>query len=390
MRELFLCKYGELSLKGENRGSFERRLCLDIRKKLKGLDLEVERKWGRLFVSAGVDQAERVARGLASTFGLVSFALALKTDKNIDRIEEAALGLAGSLLGRGAGSRFKIEGRRTDKSFPLTSYQIACRLGDALRAKFPELKVDLEHADWILTVEIREAAYLYGPSQPAPGGLPLGSSGKGLLLLSGGIDSPVAGYLMAKRGLKIDAVHFSTPPFTSEQSLEKVKRLLTLLSRFLTEINLYVVAFTETQLKIKAGARSEHLTLLMRACMVRIAALIARRSRAGCLVSGESLGQVASQTAESIRFTGSLSDLPLFRPLIGMDKEEIVVLARRIGTFETSILPYEDCCTLFAPAHPQVKPDFERMTRAYRSLELDGLLAQAAASAQSFRFPAEF
>ena len=294
--------------------------------------------------------------------------------------------MAESLLEQGPGNRFKIEARRSDKSFFLTSYEIACRLGDVLRARFPELMVDLHHPDWTLNVEIREAAYLYGPETKAPGGLPSGSSGKGLLLLSGGIDSPVAGYLMGKRGLKLDAAYFHTPPFTSEKAKEKVEHLTHILSEYLTGTALHVVPFTETQVRIKERARSEEVTLLMRACMVNIAAIIAEKTGSICLVTGESLGQVASQTPESIRFTGHGTDFPIFRPLIGLDKEQIVSLARKIGTFETSILPYEDCCTLFSPAHPLVRPDYESMVRSFQELEADALLQKAAAEAQIISF----
>ncbi len=399
--ELFLVKYGELTLKGGNRPQFERRVVEDIRRKLERLPApaapagetaparsprpEFQRQWGRLYARAPAERAGRLAEALSHTFGLTAFSRALRVEKNVAAVEEAAVRLAEDLLGRGEGPRFKVEARRTDKSFPLDSYAICCRLGDVLRRRFPQLVVNLDRPDWVLNVEIREAAYLYGPESPAPGGLPLGSSGRGLLLLSGGIDSPVAGYLMGKRGLRIDALYFHTPPFTSEQALGKVEKLVRLLSAWLTGMRLLVTPFTDIQLRIRERAPEEETTLLMRACMTRVADLLARRRSCHCLVTGESLGQVASQTPESLRFTQSLAVLPVFRPLIGLDKEEIVALSRRIGTFEVSTLPYEDCCTLFSPAHPLIRPDFERMQGSLRSLEIDELLERAARETQVLR-----
>jgi thiamine biosynthesis protein ThiI len=283
------------------------------------------------------------------------------------------------------GPRFKIEARRSDKSFQLDSYGIACRLGQLLRERVPGLVVDLHHPDWVLNVEIRERAYLYGPPAHAPGGLPVGSSGRGLLLLSGGIDSPVAGWLLAKRGLAVDAVHFHTPPYTSGQSLQKVRELCRILSDYLGAMRLFLVPFTALQLRIRERADLEQSTLLIRACMVRAADSMARREGQGCLISGESLGQVASQTLPSLRFTGSMTGLPLLRPLIGMDKEEIVTLARRIGTFETSVQPYPDCCSLFAPPHPLVKPDQKRMLASFAALQAEPLLEQALRETQESR-----
>ncbi len=380
MERLILVKYGEIALKGGNRERFERMLVDRIRSQISGLPASVERRKGRIFVHFDGDQ-EPVIKALKRTFGIVSFAPALKCAKDAGQIDKAALRTAQALLREDSGSRFKIEARRTDKSFALTSYQIACRLGDVLRTTFCELEVDVRRPNWVLHVEIRDAAYVYGPGVSGPGGLPLGASGKGMLLLSGGIDSPVAGYLMAKRGLAVDAVHFDSPPFTSQQARAKVESLGMILAAYIPDLVLHVVPFAAIQMRISERSDSILVTLLMRACMVRIAQTLADRKSAVALVTGECLGQVASQTPESIRFTGSLAQLPIFRPLIGMDKEEIICLARAIGTFETSIQPYEDCCTLFAPAHPLVKPNFTRMQRAYEALEVEDLLEDALAAA---------
>jgi thiamine biosynthesis protein ThiI len=292
-------------------------------------------------------------------------------------IDESALGLARAFIDAGLGVRFKIEARRADKSFPLSSYQIACALGDLLLRSFPELTVDVKNPDWILMVEIREHAYLYGPQTGGPGGLPTGSSGKGLLLLSGGIDSPVAGYMMAKRGLALEAVYFHSAPFTSEQAREKVESLSRILDTYAPGILLHVVNFTPALARIRERAKDEEITLLMRACMMRIASLIAARRGAGCLITGESLGQVASQTVESIGYTGGYAELPVLRPLIGMNKEEIMSDARRIGTFETSNLPFADCCVLFSPPHPLIRPSGEKMRKTFNSLDIEDTLREA-------------
>ncbi len=374
MQSLYLIKYGELQLKGQNRGQFEHRLCANIRRAL-GAGSELERRHGRLLLRSSAAEPA-VRRVLERTFGIVGFSRALQVDKDPAQLEVAALELAPGLSAE-RGPRFKIEARRSDKSFPLDSYGIACRLGALLRERVPGLVVDLHRPDWVLNVEIRERAYLYGPPSPAPGGLPVGSSGRGLLLLSGGIDSPVAGWLLAKRGLGVDAVYFHTPPYTSGEALEKVRQLCRILSEYLGSMRLFVVPLTALQLRIRERAPAEQSTLLIRAFMVRAADSLARREGHGCLISGESLGQVASQTLPSLRFTGGMTDLPLLRPLIGMDKEEIVTLARRIGTFETSVLPYPDCCTLFAPPHPLVRPNMERMQASFAALEAEELLEQA-------------
>jgi thiamine biosynthesis protein ThiI len=381
MERLYLIKYGELSLKGKNRREFERRLCRDIQSKLDDLPISLRREWGRLYLyppppERKPEAARTIEEALARTFGIVGFAKSYAVAQDIEAIKEAACTLAGQLV-RSRGKRFKIEARRSDKSFRYSSYEICCILGDCLRSRYPELKVDLGRPEWIIQVEVRSRAYVYGPQIKAPGGLPLGASGRGLLLLSGGIDSPVAGYLMAKRGMGMDAVYYHTPPYTSEQAREKVRQLAGILSSYATGLQLWVAPFTEIQLKINEAARKESTTLLVRAAMMRIADRLAGLHRHDCLVTGESLGQVASQTVQSLHFTGSYTRLPLFRPLIGMDKAQIIKMAQEIGTYETSILPYEDCCTLFAPDHPDVRPNVDRMARAFASLKLDEMIDRA-------------
>ncbi|HET6487357.1 MAG TPA: tRNA uracil 4-sulfurtransferase ThiI [Spirochaetia bacterium] len=377
MDRLFLVKYGEIALKKRNRGAFVRSLKDSVRAKLPGVPVHVWETFHRVFVRYDPESRERIIQSLGRTFGVVSFSDALRVDNEMPQIEDAARELARGFAAAGLGGRFKAEVRRAEKSFPLTSYQIACRIGDILLTEIPGLTVDVHHPDWVLNVEIRERAYLYGREYPGPAGLPTGSSGRGLLLLSGGIDSPVAGYMMAKRGLAIEAVYFHSPPFTSEMARRKVESLVRVLAGYVPGIVLHVVNFTPVLGRIRERARLEETTLLLRACMMEFSCLLAARRAAACLVTGESLGQVASQTVESMHFTGSLATLPVLRPLVGMNKEEIIALARSLETFEISNLPYPDCCVLFSPDHPLIHPDVARMTRAYQKLDVGELLTEA-------------
>ena len=374
---LFLVKYGEIALKKRNRGAFVRSLKDSIRAKLPGREFSVYETFHRVFVRFHPEDREAISGALGRTFGVVSFCEARRVPLDIESIEAEALDLAGGFVGSGKGTRFKAEVRRADKGFPLTSYEIACRIGDRLLAGIPGLSVDVHRPDWVLFVEIREYAYLYGPSLPGPYGLPTGSSGRGLLLLSGGIDSPVAGWMMAKRGMAIEAVYFHSAPFTSEKAREKVESLVRILSAWVPGIELHVVPFTPVLARIKERSKEEEITLLLRACMMRFSTLLAERTGAMCLVTGESLGQVASQTVESMHFTGSCTDLPVFRPLVGMNKEEIISVAKAVDTFETSNLPYADCCVLFSPEHPLIHPDVRKMKLSYAHLDVEGLLMDA-------------
>lgn len=384
MESLFIVRYGEIALKGKNRNYFLYKLTSNIKRQMGSIHADTSIKKGRIFVKVTEEDAGRAGSVLSGVFGIVGFAPVVQVKKEMKEIGNAAVNLARGLLP--LGEKFKIEARRTDKSFPLNSYGIACALGDLLREQLPGLTVSLYDPDWILNIEIRESAYLYGPGSRGPGGLPVGSSGRGLLLLSGGIDSPAAGYLMAKRGLRLDFVYFHTPPYTSEKALEKVEKLAAVLNRYQPGGRLHVVPFTEIQLRINEKAAPDAVTLMSRASMMHAATLIARRQRALCLITGESLGQVASQTLESLAFTGSQTPLPVFRPLIGKDKVEIIALAETIGTYETSILPHPDCCTLFAPSHPLTRPNKSEMQDLFRRLDLDDLIKKAAASTDRVTF----
>jgi len=374
---LFLVKYGEIALKKRNRGAFIKRLKDSIHERLPDLRFEVTDTFQRVFVRCSGKDRDAVATALARTFGIVSFCETVRVPADIASVEAAAEGLARSYVDAGKGSRFKAEVRRAEKSFPLTSYEIACRVGDLLLSRFPGLKVDVHEPDWVITIEMRECAYLYGPSTRGPYGLPGGSSGRGLLLLSGGIDSPVAGWMMGKRGMALEAVYFHSAPFTSEQAREKVEDLVRTLRAWIPTLRLHVVHFTPVLARIKERAKDEEVTLLLRACMMRFSTLMAPRIGALSLITGESLGQVASQTVESMAFTGSYAGPPVFRPLVGMNKEEIIAVAERIDTFEISNRPFADCCTLFAPEHPLVHPDMTKMTHAYERLEIEPLLVAA-------------
>lgn len=371
---LFLVKYGEIALKKGNRGAFVRSLRRSISAKMPDLDVRVTEVWHRVYVRFRPEDEGRVRSALEKTYGIVAFCRAVAVENDMDAVTTAAVALAEGLIRERAGTRFKAEVRRAEKSFPLDSYEIACRIGDALLTRFPQLQVDVHAPQWTVRVEIREKAYVYGPQTRGPSGLPSGSSGKGILLLSGGIDSPVAGWRMGMRGLSLEAVYFHSPPFTTEKAREKALLLARILGPYIPGFVLHVVPLTEALARIKERGKEEETTLLMRACMMRIATMIAERRGGQCLVTGESLGQVASQTVESMRYTGSFAGVPVFRPLIGMNKEEIVAEARRIGTYETSNLPYADCCSLFSPTHPLIHPDFGKMRQSYENLEVEPIL----------------
>ncbi|MBP7495439.1 MAG: tRNA 4-thiouridine(8) synthase ThiI [Spirochaetales bacterium] len=375
MGELFLIKPGELTLKGKNRRFFEDRLFLNIRRKLKDVPYSWVNRYGRMYLEAEESCVQAVEHCLRTTPGITGFSRAIRCPKDPVQLVEAALSLAESLSVRG--NRFKVEAKREDKQFPLTSYQIACLLGAELQKRFPELKVDLTSPSWTLFVEIRDQAYLYVEGKEGLRGLPVGTGGKGILLLSGGIDSPVAGFLMAVRGMVLEAVYFHSPPYTGEQALHKVETLAQHLSQITGSLTLHIVPFTEVQIAIRERGVEDEITLMTRASMMKIATRLAHNRNIPALITGESLGQVASQTVESIRFTNGCTDLPVFRPLIGMNKEWIMNEARKIGTYETSILPYEDCCVLFSPPHPLTRPDPELLAEHFNALNLEDLIEKA-------------
>jgi len=385
METLYLIKPGELELKAGNLREFESRLRRDIEKRMEGR-ARVDIRPGRFFlrVPEGLeDQAERV---LSMIPGIVGYARALTCGKTMPEIGERALRIARE--GRDAGhSTFKVEARRADKGFPLDSYGLARELGGLILENLPGLTVDVKRPEFTVFVEIRERAYIHGPIRKGQKGLPVGSAGKGLLLLSGGIDSPVAGYLMAKRGLSLEAVYFNAYPYTSREAWEKVRDLAAVVARYSGPIVLHTVSFTEIQRAIKRGAPEECSTLFLRAAMVQASHDLAGLIGANSLVTGESLGQVASQTAENIRFSQARTDLPIFRPLIGVDKEDTMKMARDIGTYEISILPYEDCCVLFSPEHPILRSRPDREGPMYESLNLEPYISEALRTREILEVP---
>lgn len=380
---LYLLKIGELALKGGNRKYFERTLKDNIRIMLSGSRPKVYGGYGRFFLSLPSQFEERAEKVLASCFGLTGFVKCTETDKDIHHIQDAVLAIAHTCIAD-HGLRFKIESRRTDKGFEKTSYELSCLAGSWVTESFPSAQVDVKHPQWTINIEIREQVYVYGPKKPGLGGLPVGVAGKGILLLSGGIDSPVAGYMMSKRGLSLSGLYFHAYPFTSQESLDKVKKLAAVLKGYQTGMKLHVVDFTKLQIALKERGPENELTLHMRAAMMSIAQKVCEIHDGVALVTGESLSQVASQTAQSIRLTNSFCNYPVFRPLIGMDKEEIIRLAKTIGTFETSILPYEDCCTVFSPKNPQIRPRFEDTRQRFFSLDVQEHIEECIATIRSY------
>ena len=378
-----MLKLGELVLKGLNRGRFEERLIRDLKRRLTPFGaFHVASRQSVVTVTPEDGSDTDGAYGAcARVFGVMALTRAAAVPKDMNAILPAAIEYLRPTLSRARS--FKVEARRADKSFPLSSPDVARQTGGALHEAYPHLTVDVHGPEVLVTVEIRDTeAYIHGNPRSGAGGLPSGSGGRALLLLSGGIDSPVAGHMMAKRGLEIIPVHFYSYPYTSPEALDKVKKLAGLLGLWTGVSAMRIVPFTAVQEAIRRQCPEDYATLIMRRFMTDIAGRLAGRMKAGALVTGESLGQVASQTMEALAVTEQTAGRPVLRPLIGMDKEEIVVLARKIGTFETSILPYEDCCTVFTPRHPRTKPRLEAVIGAERGLDREGLIAAAIAGAE--------
>ena len=367
MKEMFLLKLGEIVLKGANRRTFEETLKKNVRRTVSHFGaFKVYIMQSTVYVEPQSEDCDLDGawEACGHVFGVSSMCRCRACGKDLDAIYQAVVDYLGDELS--VQKSFKVESKRSDKSFPLNSIQISQEIGGRLAEAFPQVAVDVHKPSYVVNVEVRDfAAYIHGPAQPGAGGLPTGTGGRAAVLLSGGIDSPVAGYMIAKRGVELECIHFFSYPYTSERAKEKALELAKLMTKYCGRMTVDVVGFTEIQEAIRDHCREEYFTIIMRRFMMRISEAIARDHGAKCLVTGENLGQVASQT------------MPMFHPLIGMDKEEIVSIARRIGTLETSILPYEDCCTVFTPKHPKTKPVLEAVEAEEARLDVEGLIARA-------------
>ena len=379
MREIILIKNGELALKGLNRVTFEDILIKNLRRSLKQVgEVNIRKAQSTIYIepkSEGFD-FETACERVSKVFGLAAFSRAFECEKDMNVIKETAENCLKNDLS--AASTFKVEAKRSDKKFPLNSPAICAELGGYLLEKFPNLSVNVHNPDLVVTVEVRDyAAYVRGAQEQGAGGMPVGSGGRVTTLISGGIDSPVATWMMAKRGLYINAVHFASPPYTSLRAEQKVIDLLKAVAKYSSTIRLDIVNFTEIQEEISKKCPEDYFTLVMRRFMMKISQILAKRKNSLALVTGESVGQVASQTLAALAVTDMVVDMPVFRPVIGMDKEEIIAISRKIDTFETSTLPFEDCCTVFTPKHPKTRPLPEKVEEAEQDLDIEGLITRA-------------
>ena len=379
MTEMILLKLGELVLKGANRHTFEDKLKSNIARRLRPLGkFRVYTRQSTTYVEPLSDTCDMDAayEAMKHVFGVVGISRAKACEKTREAMLETARSYLGDKLS--AAHTFKVESKRADKSFPMTSIALSQWVGGELDDLYPNLQVDVHQPELTVHLEVRDyAAFVHADPEPGAGGLPVGTSGRALSLLSGGIDSPVASWMMAKRGVALEMVHFYSYPYTSPEAREKVLELAKLLTPWCGRLTVHVVPFTHIQEALRRSCPEDYFTLLMRRFMMRIAEGVARRTGCRAVVTGESLGQVASQTMDAMAVTGAVTALPIFRPLVGMDKEEAVRIARKIGTFETSILPYEDCCTVFTPRHPRTRPRLEDVEAIEEPLDMEGLVKEA-------------
>jgi thiamine biosynthesis protein ThiI len=367
----FMIKYAEIGTKGKNRYIFEDVLVKNINRKIKGYgDFHIRKEQGRIFIEAKSDyDFEDVVNALTKVFGIVGICpVVIEENPEFENIKNKVIEYVDEAYDRKKFT-FKVNTRRNDKSFPMTSMEVNAELGHFLLEAFPDLDVDVHTPEEIINVEIRKVVYIYSITIPGPGGLPVGTNGKGMSLLSGGIDSPVATYMIAKRGVEIEAVYFHAPPFTSERAKQKVIDLASIVADYSGAIRLHVVNFSDIQMAIYDNCPHEELTIIMKRYMIKLAEDLAAKNDCQCVITGESIGQVSSQTVFSLNVINQVSTLPIFRPCIGMDKQEIVDISEKIGTYETSILPYEDCCTTFVAKHPVTKPILSAIEKSESKLE---------------------
>lgn len=384
MKEIILAKIGEVVLKGLNRKNFEDLLIKNIRRKLHPLGaFEVKASQSTIRITPLDDDIDmdEAADKVGKVFGVVAYCRACSVEKDIDKIKEAAVEYLRDTLEDA--KSFKVESKRSDKKFPYGSPDISKIVGGHIADTFPDLEVNVHDPEITVTVEVRDmAAYVHANALEGAGGLPIPSGGRAAILISGGIDSPVAAYMMAKRGIELTAVHFASPPYTSERAEEKVRTLLEIVSDYAGRIEMYTVPFTRIQEEIKKSCPEDLFTIIMRRMMMRVSQKIAEQHECLALITGESLGQVASQTLGAIACTDETVTMPVFRPLIGMDKKEIIAISEKINTFETSLLPYEDCCTVFTPRHPRTKPKPDMVRKAEAAVDWDEMIEEAAAGAK--------
>ena len=382
MKEILLCKYGEVVLKGANRKNFESMMLREIKRRAAKIgDFDVYSAQSTAYVEPKDEyqDIDAMLDSLRKVFGIVVVVRAAIVEKNMDKIIEMAKEYLPQFLE--GNKTFKVEAKRSDKAFALKSPEISREVGGAVLSAMPRLKVDVYNPDITVMVEIREyAAYVYAGRFKGAGGMPSGSNGKGLLLLSGGIDSPVAGFMMAKRGVTVEALHFESYPYTSERAREKVLELARLVCAYTGKMKVHIISLTHIQEELRRACEEDYFTLLLRRYMMTLAERVANERGCGALITGESLGQVASQTMQAIGVTDNAVNMPVLRPCIGMDKEEIIQISRKIDTFETSILPYEDCCTVFTPRHPRTKPELEKVLREENKLDFAALCDEAYAT----------
>ena len=380
LKRIILVRYGEIILKGLNRPVFEDKLIGNIRNSIyKYGKAKVWKSQGRIYIEPEDENYNfnEVINKVTKIFGIVSVSPVWKIDTDFEQIVSHSIEMVKELVSKNQYKKFKVESKRGDKRFPMQSPEISREVGGAILSNVPGLSVDVNNPDFVLHIEVRENSYIYSEKIPAHGGMPMGSNGKAMLLLSGGIDSPVAGWLMGKRGVLLEAIHFYSYPYTSERAKQKVIDLAQIMTQYCGNIKLHIVPFTEIQLAINDNCPEEQLTIIMRRIMMQIAEKVARNCGAMALITGESMGQVASQTMQSLYCTDSAVNMPVFRPLIAMDKVEVIDIARKIETFETSILPYEDCCTVFVAKHPQTKPKLENILKSEEKVDLEPLITKA-------------
>lgn len=388
MYRAFLIKYAEIAIKGKNRYIFEDALVAQIKYQLKNVEgkFRIVKEMGRIFIyTDGEFDYDETIEALKRVFGIFSICPAVVLeDEGFERLSQEVTEYVKKLYGEKA-LTFKVNTRRNKKTYPMQSMEISSALGGAILDACPNMKVDVHHPDVFVNVEIRNKIYLYSENIPGPGGMPLGTNGSAMLLLSGGIDSPVAGYMIAKRGVTLDAVYFHAPPYTSERAKQKVVDLAKLVAKYSGPIRLHVVNFTDIQLYIYDKCPHEELTIIMRRYMMKIAEEFAKKDGCLGLITGESIGQVASQTIHSLAATNDVCTMPVFRPVIGFDKQEIVDVALKINTYETSILPYEDCCTIFVAKHPVTKPNLQIIKRSEEKLQekIDEMMKEAVETAET-------